>query len=348
VANQYKLFWKNEEIDYLRNNYGKMFNKEIAIELNKSVRAVCHKAMRLGFNSFLIKAGWTNEEKDYLRNNYGIMFGKDIAIKLNRTYFAIRRKAERLGLYAPLSDFKNNNPMKLLLFKEKNRQYQKNRWADLNSVLNSEEYKNKQIISIKKLWKKPEFLKKMKYRDEHCKNKGKIRTEEMRKHLSMVRKANPDLMNYKPMTKKNRKANSIRMKKRWKNDPIFIKKVVQSLYKGTCKNQTSYEFFISDLCIKNNLPFVYTGDGTFLIGRKNPDFVNKEYRLAIEVFSDFYKLRTNKDVKSYKIKRRKYFAKYGYKVLFLGDEIMKKKSTRKEIAFNRIKSFLEENDVFFD
>jgi hypothetical protein len=80
---------------------------------------------------------------------------------------------------------------------------------------------------------------------------------------------------------------------------------------------TSYELKISELCIKNNLPFVYTGDGTFIIGSKNPDFVDKEHKVVIEVFSDYFKIKDYGSIENYIKKRGEYFAKYGYKTIFI-------------------------------
>lgn len=111
------------------------------------------------------------------------------------------------------------------------------------------------------------------------------------------------------------------VKNMWKNPnsvyntPEFMEK----LLKGLIKRPTSFEQNISELCIKNNLPFIYTGNGTFFIGRKNPDFVDKKKRIAIEVFYSFFKERNYVSVEEYKKQRIEYFERYGYKVIFLDE-----------------------------
>lgn len=94
---------------------------------------------------------------------------------------------------------------------------------------------------------------------------------------------------------------------------------------GLIKRPTSYEQKISELCIKNNLPFIYTGNGTFLIGHKNPDFVNEKDKLAIEVYYDYFKIRDFGSCEEYEKQRAEYFAKYGYRTIFIrSEEIMDK------------------------
>ena len=73
-------------------------------------------------------------------------------------------------------------------------------------------------------------------------------------------------------------------------DPIYRDKIIKAVLKSLMKRPTSYEKKISELCIENNLPFIYAGNGTFLIGHKNPDFVNKEKRIAIEVYHNYFKI----------------------------------------------------------
>ncbi len=61
----------------------------------------------------------------------------------------------------------------------------------------------------------------------------------------------------------------------------FKDRMIRATLKGLMKRPTSFEKKISDLCIEHKLPFIYTGNGTFLIGHKNPDFIDKKRKLAI-------------------------------------------------------------------
>lgn len=81
---------------------------------------------------------------------------------------------------------------------------------------------------------------------------------------------------------------------------------------------TSYEQWFMDFCEKHNLPFRYTGDGSFLIGSKNPDFVDCERKIAVEVFCDYFKIRRHGSVVNYQKERREKFAKQGWTTIFLG------------------------------
>jgi hypothetical protein len=124
------------------------------------------------------------------------------------------------------------------------------------------------------------------------------------------------------------------MLENWKNED-YAKKMVRGQLKGLIKRPTSYEKMISDLCIENNLSFIYVGDGTFLIGHKNPDFINKNERIVIEVYNDYFKIRDFGSCEGYEKQRREYFAKYGYKTVFINKAIMTSKNWKK-LCLNKI------------
>ena len=159
-------------------------------------------------------------------------------------------------------------------------------------------------------------------------NRGKkIHTEEHKKYIRHIMGS-----------EEYRNKASLRTKKNWDN-PEYAKKTSEAIIKGLLKRPTSYEKKISELCIENNLPFVYTGDGTFLIGHKNPDFVNKKERIAIEVYHDYWKIRDFGSCEEYERQRSEYFDKYGYKTIFIRtEEIMDK--NWKELCANKIQEFI--------
>lgn len=135
--------------------------------------------------------------------------------------------------------------------------------------------------------------------------------------------------------KKLSKEHNEKMKNLWKN-PNFVKKILKSLY----GRPTSFEQMISNLCLNNKLPFIYTGDGTFLIGNKNPDFINKEKKIAIEVYHDFWKIRDFGTCEEYEKQRSEYFAKYGYKTIFLRTKDIQNKNWE-NICLNKINMFIQ-------
>ena len=97
------------------------------------------------------------------------------------------------------------------------------------------------------------------------------------------------------------------------HDPEFIRKRL----KGTMKRPTGLEIHAQQLINKHKLPYTYVGDGSFLIGNKNPDFINIDGQ---NICLDF----RNKDVclhlqkislEDYEKQRVEHFAKYGWKCL---------------------------------
>ena len=80
---------------------------------------------------------------------------------------------------------------------------------------------------------------------------------------------------------------------------------------------TSLEKKFAALCQKYTLPYKYTGDGSVLIGYKNPDFVNiNGQKICIEVANRYH------HPDPYKENRIKHFAKWGWKcIVFFEDEL---------------------------
>lgn len=105
----------------------------------------------------------------------------------------------------------------------------------------------------------------------------------------------------------------------WKN-PDYREKVIRNTLKGLIKRPTSLEKQMIDIIDRNSLPYKYTGDGSFLIGFKNPDFVNiNGEKKLIEVGNVFH----HQD--NYEQKRREHFAKYGWEsYIFIGDKLDEK------------------------
>ena len=81
-------------------------------------------------------------------------------------------------------------------------------------------------------------------------------------------------------------------------------------------HHTKPERIFEAICKKHNLPFKYTGDGTFWIGNLNPDFVEcNEKKIAVEVFGGYWhspllnpRLKESRTL-SY---RKKLLKKYGW------------------------------------
>ncbi len=142
-------------------------------------------------------------------------------------------------------------------------------------TINTLKYKK----SVKKRWKNPQF------REKHSK--------------AIIKACNRE--EHKKLQSKNMKYvwNSLTKEKR----DIWLGNVTKNL----CKRPTSLEKKMINYIKKNNLNFKYTGDGSFIIGGKNPDFVNiNGSKICIEI-GNHYHHKNN-----YEQKRKKHFAKYGW------------------------------------
>ena len=102
------------------------------------------------------------------------------------------------------------------------------------------------------------------------------------------------------------------------------------------RGKTDIEQVFEEICRKNNLPFRYTGDGTFWIGGHppiNPDFVEvNDKKIAIEIFGDYWHspfLRPDINyAQTYEGKRRLLKERGWNLVVFLGSDLVRKDAER--------------------
>lgn len=88
--------WTDEEIRYLKENYGNKTGIDIAKKLGKSLHSVYVKACRMDL--IHPKGIWTNEEVKFLKKNYRQMSFKQIGTKLKKSKSSIQAKIHSLGL----------------------------------------------------------------------------------------------------------------------------------------------------------------------------------------------------------------------------------------------------------
>ena len=103
-------------------------------------------------------------------------------------------------------------------------------------------------------------------------------------------------------------------------------------YRKIPKHHTKPELIFEQICKKNNLPFKYTGDGSFWIGKNpsiNPDFVEcNGKKIAIEIFSYWHDplLRHCKIPYSQTYEgRKKILKKYGWALVVFWQEDLERK-----------------------
>jgi hypothetical protein len=95
----------------------------------------------------------------------------------------------------------------------------------------------------------------------------------------------------------------------WENKE-YREMVIKNTLKASRRRPTSLEKQMIEIIKKRNLPYKYVGDGSFLIGYKNPDFVNiNGQKICIEVANRFHH-----DMK-WARNRIKHFNKLGWKCL---------------------------------
>lgn len=92
------LTWEEEDINYLKNHYDKLSTKEMAENLQRSIRAIDNKARILGLSRNMKETKWTDEEIEFLKENHGEMSNGDLAELLDRTVVAVNNRVSMLGL----------------------------------------------------------------------------------------------------------------------------------------------------------------------------------------------------------------------------------------------------------
>lgn len=93
MANK-RRYWTDEEIEYLKANYGVEPLEDIAKKICRTEQSIKAFASRHQIYAHY----WTEEETEYLIEKYGIMSDKNIAKKLGKTVSAIYNKVHCMDL----------------------------------------------------------------------------------------------------------------------------------------------------------------------------------------------------------------------------------------------------------
>jgi len=190
----------------------------------------------------------------------------------------------------------------------------------------TEETKRKIGETQRRIGNKPSF--KDKSHSEETKRKlslantGKHHSEETKRKIGLAHIG----MKYSIVIKrKHTEEFKRKMSERLKGNKInlgrhYTSEVMQKILRRLKDRPTSLERKFQEILYKYNLLYRYVGDGSFLIGFKNPDFVNiNGEKICIEVANRYH----HKD--PYKENRIKHFADWGWKcIVFFEDEIDEK------------------------
>lgn len=171
--------WSQEDLQYLKENYGSIDNKKLSNYFGRSSASVRNKAYELRITS--LDNIWSEAEIKYLKENYKSYNLKEIAGKLNKLKSNVCRKAKILGIertkkkkeklkYGDRSTkppkyknkeersnatserlkkhFKKNGHPRGMLGKTHSKEYKKQvgkrlkeQWDDPNSIFNSESHR---------------------------------------------------------------------------------------------------------------------------------------------------------------------------------------------------------------
>ena len=97
LKNQSKT-WTKDDDKFLKNNYGKLINEEIAKRLGRTEKAIQLRVSKMGLRKNKSRK-WTKEEDEFLKSNYGKLINKEIAKKLGRTEKAIQLRANGMDIH---------------------------------------------------------------------------------------------------------------------------------------------------------------------------------------------------------------------------------------------------------
>lgn len=140
---------------------------------------------------------------------------------------------------------------------------------------------------------------------------------------------NPRIGCHWKMSKSGVKNVSLAIIEKWK-DP----KYVSACIKGRHKSPNKKEKLLNSILQKNFLnEWRYVGSGDFILGRKNPDFMNVNgKKLLIELFGGLNWWHTNDEVQP----RIDHFKQFGFNTLVIWDHELKDEST----VLRKIENFM--------
>jgi len=194
----------------------------------------------------------------------------------------------------------------------------------LKGKLKSKEHIAKQVATLKKMYASGERI-------PH--NKGK--TKDNYAPLNIVSK--------KLIGRKKSIAHKIAMsksKQKLMRNPerkhLFIKRLLSACQ----RSPNNSEFKLLNIC--SGLPIRYVGDGSLVIGYKNPDFIVDGQNKLVELFGSFYHDRKlNPSLPSHRTESatKSYYKRMGYSCLIIKcEELMKEQNVR-----NKVESFISEH-----
>jgi G:T-mismatch repair DNA endonuclease (very short patch repair protein) len=193
---------------------------------------------------------------------------------------------------------------------------------------NTKEYKELMVIRAKEFWNREEYIKNHDIAMQKLFEDPKYRIK-ISERLIKFNKNHPGFfagenngMYGKIHKPESIKIMSLKGKIRWA-DPEYVKRIQKSFNIKPNKPETLLVNLFKDL----NLDYEYTGDFSFWISGKNPDFTNYKDKKVIEFFGIYWhgeKFRNDGNSNIiHEQQRIEHFAKEGYKCLIIWEDELK-------------------------
>jgi len=225
-------------------------------------------------------------------------------------------------------NWKNRPLIEIEIYKEKQRLITIEKWKDPTSKFRTKESLEKRKNIMIDIWKDPNSKINSKETKEKLRNinlnnrkNGIYSSIEYKEKLSSIHKE----IWKDPNSSYNSKERTDKIRE-WSKNKFLDEDYIKSYQKGIKSKPNRLEKKIIELLDNIKLSnFIFTGDFTFWIKGKNPDFVDKNNKKVIEIFGDYWhsKEQTGIDETEHERNRINHFNKNGYNCLILWEHEFK-------------------------
>ena len=183
----------------------------------------------------------------------------------------------------------------------KDKEYRKKTADGIQNALGTEKYSKKQSLAMRAALSGPQYRKKRSKIAKELWQRPEFREE----HLAHLKKIN--------------------------SDPVIRERKIRKAFEAMKMKQSPLEKSLFRL-LQDHFPDVwkYTGNGSILIGLKNPDFMSKQGNRIIELYGEYW--HKGEDGQ----KRIAHFKKFGYDTLIIWEHELK----NEDLVVERVKVFL--------
>lgn len=144
--------WTEEEITYLKNNYGKMSVRDLQL-LGRTKVAMQNKAHKLNLTGY---RQWSKKDEDYLMDSWGTVSMATIAKNLGRTKGAVQQKASKSGLgpFLDAGEYVSFNQLYIALRGLNQGGYTVQQWLDKGLPIKTKKVKNCsfRVVYLRDFW----------------------------------------------------------------------------------------------------------------------------------------------------------------------------------------------------